>query len=172
MSKMNPYMMPGLDIIEHRIAWAAKKTMKVSDEQLKSKSRKQDVVVCRQIIFYMMRQYTPHTFDAIGKEYNRDHSTVMYACKKAKDMIDYKDKYADKILQIKNLIENGTRDSIVRDNQRSKPFDTFRNITRLLPTKQWCNRSSPDNNNKQRANKNGIVILPQGRSTAVPASYV
>ncbi len=52
---------------------------KVSQDELKSKSRKKNVSFPRQIIMYLARKYTDYPLAEIGKVVNRDHSTVVYS---------------------------------------------------------------------------------------------
>lgn len=54
---------------------------KVSEEELKSKSRKRSITYPRQIAMYLTRKFTQDSLADIGGLYNRDHSTVMHAIK-------------------------------------------------------------------------------------------
>lgn len=53
----------------------------VTVEQIKSKSRKRDYVVARQVSMYLAHKYTKMPASRIGKLVgNRDHSTVIHSC--------------------------------------------------------------------------------------------
>ncbi len=54
---------------------------KVSTEELKSRSRKRAVTFPRQVGMYLARKHTDESLADIGRLYNRDHSTVLYAIK-------------------------------------------------------------------------------------------
>ncbi len=54
----------------------------VSKEELKSSSRKKSVTIPRQIAMYLAREYTDETLESIGREFKRDHATVVHAVKK------------------------------------------------------------------------------------------
>jgi chromosomal replication initiator protein len=46
-------------------------------EQLHSSSRKQEYVYARNTAFFLARKHTDLSLEAIGKQFNRKHSTVM-----------------------------------------------------------------------------------------------
>ncbi len=54
----------------------------VSQEDLRSSSRKKSVTLPRQIAMYLAREYTDATLETIGREFKRDHATVVHAVKK------------------------------------------------------------------------------------------
>jgi chromosomal replication initiator protein len=47
---------------------------------LRSKKRTQHLAFCRQVAMYLCRRLTGCSFPVIGANFDRDHSTVMYAC--------------------------------------------------------------------------------------------
>jgi len=47
---------------------------------LKSKKRTQRLAFCRQVAMYICRKLTDSSFPAIGADFARNHSTVIYAC--------------------------------------------------------------------------------------------
>lgn len=52
---------------------------KVSHADLVGKKRTRNIIYARQIAIYLSRQMLDLPFDAIGKKFNKDHSTVMYS---------------------------------------------------------------------------------------------
>jgi chromosomal replication initiator protein len=61
----------------------------VRPEDVRGKSRRQELVVPRQVAMYLIRELTPHSFPEIGAFFSgRDHSTVMYAVNKVQDQLD------------------------------------------------------------------------------------
>lgn len=54
---------------------------KVSIDELRSRSRKRSIAFPRQIAMYLCRKHTEETLSEIGKNFRRDHSTVMHAVK-------------------------------------------------------------------------------------------
>ena len=56
---------------------------------LKSKGRRQELVVPRQLAMFLIRDMTAHSFPEIGQFFNgRDHSTVVYAVRKVADRLE------------------------------------------------------------------------------------
>lgn len=54
---------------------------KVSIDELRSRSRKRSIAFPRQVAMYLCRKHTEETLSEIGKNFKRDHSTVMHAVK-------------------------------------------------------------------------------------------
>ena len=52
---------------------------RVRPEDLRSTSRKREVVFPRQVAIYLSRKFTAHSLIEIGEHYRRDHSTVLHA---------------------------------------------------------------------------------------------
>lgn len=62
---------------------------KISVENLKSKSRKRELVTARQAAMYFIKQYTTHSLKSIGQYFGgRDHSTVSHALHAVEDLLD------------------------------------------------------------------------------------
>lgn len=55
------------------------KFYRVSHADLVGKKRQRDITYARQVAIYLCRQLLDMPFQTIGKEFNRDHSTVMYS---------------------------------------------------------------------------------------------
>jgi chromosomal replication initiator protein len=61
----------------------------VEPTDVKSKGRRHELVVPRQIAMYLIRELTSHSYPEIGQFFSgRDHSTVMYAVQKVADQLD------------------------------------------------------------------------------------
>ncbi|MGQ9500299.1 MAG: chromosomal replication initiator protein DnaA [Dissulfurimicrobium sp.] len=54
---------------------------KVTQEDLKSKVRKRSIAWPRQLAMYLSRHFTDSPLEAIGREFNRDHATVLHSVK-------------------------------------------------------------------------------------------
>lgn len=67
--------------IQH-IQYVVANYYKITVEDLKSKKRKNDVAIPRQIAMYLCREMTDESFPKIGIEFGKDHSTVVHACDK------------------------------------------------------------------------------------------
>ena len=61
----------------------------ITPEDLKSKSRKKELVVARQVAMYFSKQYTNHSLKSIGHYFGgRDHSTVIHALQAVSNALD------------------------------------------------------------------------------------
>jgi len=61
---------------------------KVSLEQMKSKVKKREIVIPRQVAMYFCKRYTQLTLALIGQNFGgRDHSTVIHALESVEDMM-------------------------------------------------------------------------------------
>ncbi len=53
------------------------KCFNITDQQLKSTSRKQELVAARNTIYFLLRKHTEMTLEQIGSRFNRRHSSVI-----------------------------------------------------------------------------------------------
>jgi len=61
----------------------------ISLEKLFSKTRKREIVQARQLAMYFSKVFTKHSLAEIGNRCgNKDHATVLYACKTVKNLTD------------------------------------------------------------------------------------
>lgn len=74
--------------------------------QIKSRSRKREYVVARQIAMYLIRKRKPNaSLKAIGKAFDRDHSTVINAIDAVSDQLDVNKSYRIMFEKVENLIQ-------------------------------------------------------------------
>lgn len=68
----------------------------VSEDQMRGKTRKQEVVIARQTAMYLVKEMTKLPLKAIGSYFGgRDHSTVIYACQVIDDMLSKSPHFRD-----------------------------------------------------------------------------
>ena len=60
---------------------------KTTTENIKSKSREKKHAFPRQVAMYFCRKYTDKTLGEIGRQFNRDHSTVLHSIKAVTDLM-------------------------------------------------------------------------------------
>ena len=78
----------------------------VQDNDLKSKSRDRQSVYTRQFLMWFLNKKTSLSLKAIGKEFNRDHSTVIHAKKSYEDAMSINDaEYFKYFIDIKDFLE-------------------------------------------------------------------
>jgi len=81
---------------------ATARHFEVEASDLKSKGRRQELVVPRQIAMYLIRELTPHSYPEIGQFFSgRDHSTVVYAVQKVGGRLEESVELSQKIRDIK-----------------------------------------------------------------------
>ncbi len=74
-------------------------------EDLRSKGRRQELVVARQAAMYLIREMTSHSYPEIGQFFGgRDHSTVMYAVQKMAEQVAHDDDLTRRIRQIQETL--------------------------------------------------------------------
>jgi len=78
---MSPYSLPGtLPITPSRIVNIVTGLTGISLEQMRSKSKKREIVIARHNAMYFIRKkYPKYSTIKIGKFFNRDHATVLNA---------------------------------------------------------------------------------------------
>jgi chromosomal replication initiator protein len=74
----------------------------VEGDELRSKGRRHELVVPRQVAMYLIRELTPHSYPEIGHFFSgRDHSTVMYAVQKVSEQLEHDDALREKVRAIR-----------------------------------------------------------------------
>lgn len=77
----------------------------VEADDIRSKGRRHELVVPRQVAMYLMRELTPHSYPEIGQFFSgRDHSTVMYAVQKVTEQITKDRELEEKVREIKSSL--------------------------------------------------------------------
>jgi chromosomal replication initiator protein len=74
-------------------------------EHLKSKSRKRNLVIARQICMFIAKDMTEMSYKAIGQNFgDRDHSTVIYSCKTVQDLMVVDSKFKEDVTAVQHQI--------------------------------------------------------------------
>ncbi len=78
----------------------------VSEEVLRGKTRKQEIVLARQTAMYLTKEITRLPLKTIGSHFGgRDHSTVIYACQVISEALGNDEHFREKYDYIKKKIE-------------------------------------------------------------------
>lgn len=78
----------------------------VTVKEIKATKRTQNIVLARQVAMFLAREMTDNSLPKIGKEFGgRDHSTVLHAYNKIKNMISQDESLRIEIETIKNKIK-------------------------------------------------------------------
>jgi len=79
----------------------------IKEQVLSSKSRAKEIATARQFAMYFAKQLTDLPYKQIGIAIgNRDHSTVLYACKTVAKQIETDEKVKETVLEIENEIKS------------------------------------------------------------------
>ncbi len=75
-------------------------------DTLKSKSRKRETVQARQLAMYFSKQYTKSSLAVIGNKCgNKDHATVLHACKTIKNLVDTDKRFKKYVDELEGIIK-------------------------------------------------------------------
>ena len=66
----------------------------IDGRMLFTNTRHQKVVNARQVCMYVRRQ-AGHTFEAVGRFFNRDHATAIHSCNVTEDLAAYDKNYRE-----------------------------------------------------------------------------
>lgn len=79
----------------------------IKPQQLFDKNRKKQIAYPRQIAMYLMREEAKLSYPSIGEKFsNRDHTTVLYACRKINKEIEESEAVEQEINTIKDRLYN------------------------------------------------------------------
>jgi len=78
---------------------------KVSINLINSTTRKREVVQTRQLVMYFAKKYTKGSLENIGTNCgNKDHATVLYACKTVNNLLETDKQYRKCVDEIEKII--------------------------------------------------------------------
>ncbi len=77
----------------------------LSEKELLSRSRKKVIAIPRQIGMYLARKHTEHSLESIGREFDRDHATVLYAVRKIKKELNCSPKRRSELAFLDDQLE-------------------------------------------------------------------
>ena len=84
------------------------KYFNINAKDLRGSKRSNDIAFPRQIAMYLCREVANMSYPKIGEDFgNRDHSTVMHACKKIEKEVKEKNNTKLIVESVKNIIING-----------------------------------------------------------------
>ncbi len=95
----------GIDYIQKTVS----DFFRVSQDDLKAKTRKKEIVIARQVAMFFSKDYTNHSLKSIGYHFGgRDHSTVIHAVQSVNDMLDTDAKFRYSIDELKKKLKMRT----------------------------------------------------------------
>jgi chromosomal replication initiator protein len=78
-----------------------------SVEDVLSSSRRQPLVLCRQVSMYLCRELTDLSLPKIGEHFNRDHTTVLHSVEKVKRILRSDRAVFDRVNQLTTELRKG-----------------------------------------------------------------
>ena len=75
----------------------------VTLEQLRSKTRKREIVEARQIYCKLAKKRTKYTLEQIGSAINKDHATVLHSVRTCNNLIETNINFKNKFNDCKNI---------------------------------------------------------------------
>lgn len=86
------------------------KYFNISDDLVRAKTRKREVVQARQVAMYFCKEFTQHSLKTIGLHFGgRDHSTVIHAIQSVENQLETTPSFTDTISDIRRKIELQSR---------------------------------------------------------------
>jgi chromosomal replication initiator protein len=79
----------------------------LSVEDVLSSSRRQPLVLCRQISMYLCRELTDLSLPKIGEHFHRDHTTVLHSVEKVKRILRSDRAVFDRVNQLTQELRKG-----------------------------------------------------------------
>ncbi len=76
--------------------------MFITYDDLKSRTRKREIVECRQICMWIIKNKTRLSLHAIGAFFDRDHSTVLFSVKNINQFIEIKHTLGARAIELIN----------------------------------------------------------------------
>lgn len=77
----------------------------LEESAIHTKTRKREIVQARQIAMYLAKKHTDHSSSKIGQLIgNRDHATVLHACKIMKDLVEVDKNFKNEVAEIESSI--------------------------------------------------------------------
>ena len=75
-------------------------------EKIQSKTRKREIVQARQLALYFSKNFTKSSLANIGSKCgNKDHATVLHACKTVKNLADNDKSFRKYVDELENMIK-------------------------------------------------------------------
>ncbi|OWY22301.1 chromosomal replication initiator protein DnaA [Sphingobacteriales bacterium UPWRP_1] len=77
---------------------------RVTLNDIKGKSRKREIVIARHVSMFLCRKITGKSLTEIGRDFNRDHTTVMHGCTAVTDQMDQMLQFKEEVSEIEKKI--------------------------------------------------------------------
>lgn len=93
-------------ITPQKVIMAIEMVLGYSEEEIKDKTRKREIVEARQIFFSIIKKNTKMSLSSIGKLCRKDHATVLHSIKTVENLCETDKSFLKKYQAIKEIAEN------------------------------------------------------------------
>lgn len=82
----------------------------ISEDLVRAKTRKREIVQARQVAMYFSKQLTQHSLKTIGLHFGgRDHSTVIHSCQSVENQMETDRQFAEMLDEVRHKIDLRSR---------------------------------------------------------------
>lgn len=93
-------------ITKESVVAAVCEFFKIEEDSIQKNTKKREIVVARQVAMYLCKKLTNDSLATIGKFLgNRNHSTVVYACRAVEGLIETDPKFAESVQTIEDSLK-------------------------------------------------------------------
>jgi chromosomal replication initiator protein len=108
---ISPWVIAGLDtkptvITSDKVIFCIKKVLNITRDELCSSKRNREFTDARKLYALIMRKHTKKSTITIGLSIRKDHSTIVYATKQAKVLLEYDKNFNKNFMLIEELVVN------------------------------------------------------------------
>lgn len=108
----------------------------VRRDEIESHMRRRDVAHARQLAMYLTREIKKFSFPTIGKQFRRDHSTVLHACDQVKKRMAADPDYAALVATMSK--EAAEMAKSTADRARERTITEAKGLPLRITTSQVC----------------------------------
>lgn len=102
-----------IDNIEKYLIGIMAEEFDITEKMILSSNRCREAVTARMFLIKLLRIYTKYTKSRIGKLFNRDHSTVIYALNTFEDLCETEMAFRERFGKIYERVDNVLGESLV-----------------------------------------------------------
>lgn len=96
---INAYAIPGMKTKDEAVSDIVAEIWEVPKEALTTKTRQREVVEARQVLMTYRKLVTGKSLKKVGKEFGKDHATVLHAIQTVNNLIETDKVFHDKYKQ-------------------------------------------------------------------------
>jgi hypothetical protein len=91
---------------------------------LKSRTRKREYVVARQIVFSLLKKYTKRSLASIGSVFKRDHATVIHSIKNICNLCETEKNFREIVETIEDVFQRKLNTQLYLVDEETEEYET------------------------------------------------